>query len=265
MADRVLPGPVGDSTCINEAVCIHTRKIFDSCRDKDCIEDLRVYPTISSQNSINCAFSVRPHSAELLLVKVNVEEISFNRGYFTVDVTFFYRVTGETFPGNAKVTGLAIFDKRVMLFGSESSAKVFSSSPGDYITKKGNQPVAVVEAVDPINLGMKIVDTCCCHCDMHDCRDIPAPILAAFGEDLLFGEPSRALFATLGQFSIIRLERDTQLVIPVYDYCIPEKECVGSSEEDPCTLFSRINFPIDEFFPPTNIDNTEVFSSADCD
>lgn len=34
MADRVAPGPVEKSACIKEAVCIHTRKIFDSCRDK---------------------------------------------------------------------------------------------------------------------------------------------------------------------------------------------------------------------------------------
>ena len=34
------------STCrpedLREAVSIHTRKVTDSCRDKDCIEDLRV-------------------------------------------------------------------------------------------------------------------------------------------------------------------------------------------------------------------------------
>lgn len=35
MADKVLPGPVDEAACIKEAVCIHTRKIFDSCKDKD--------------------------------------------------------------------------------------------------------------------------------------------------------------------------------------------------------------------------------------
>ena len=70
MADRVAPGPVEKSACIKEAVCIHTRKIFDSCRDKDCVEDLRVYPTCDSQAYIDSAFSVRPRSAELLYVHV---------------------------------------------------------------------------------------------------------------------------------------------------------------------------------------------------
>ena len=44
MADRVVPGPVESSASIREAVCINTKKIFDSCRDKDCVDDLRVYP-----------------------------------------------------------------------------------------------------------------------------------------------------------------------------------------------------------------------------
>ena len=48
MPEKVAPGPVSDDRCIREAVCIHTKKIFDSCKDKDCIEDLRVYPTCGS-------------------------------------------------------------------------------------------------------------------------------------------------------------------------------------------------------------------------
>jgi hypothetical protein len=35
MPDKVMPGPVQDLNCIREAVCIHTKKIYDSCRDKD--------------------------------------------------------------------------------------------------------------------------------------------------------------------------------------------------------------------------------------
>ena len=55
MADRVVPGPVESSACIREAVCINTSKIFDSCRDKDCVDDLRVFPTVTSQSYIENA------------------------------------------------------------------------------------------------------------------------------------------------------------------------------------------------------------------
>ena len=37
------------------AMSIHTRKITDSCRDKDCIEDLRVYLTKGSQSLFESA------------------------------------------------------------------------------------------------------------------------------------------------------------------------------------------------------------------
>lgn len=145
MADRVLPGPVDSTACIREAVCVHTKKIFDSCRDKDCIEDLRVYPTVGSQTYIDNAFSVRPKSAELLYAEVNVEAITFNKGYYTVDVTYFYKITGETFPGGNLVTGLAIFDKRVMLCGGEGTVKTFSSDLCDCSCVDDGMPIAYVE------------------------------------------------------------------------------------------------------------------------
>ncbi len=250
---------MADSQECTEAVCIHTRKIYDSCRDKDCVEDLRVYLTASSQPYIEGAFSVRPSSATLLYADVDVDEISFNRGYYTVDVTYFYQVTGTTFPGENTVTGLCVFNKRVMLFGSEGSAKIYASdgSSADAAT----QPIAVVECVDPIILNMKLAETCPTGL-VGDMRDIPAAILARFGEDLVLNDTSRILLATLGQFSIIRLERDTQLVVPVHDYCLPDKECISNSEDDPCTMFSRIRFPVEEFFPPDTISAAEDYRAV---
>ena len=73
MPEKVMPGPVEDSCGIREAVCIHTRKIFDSCRDKDCIEDLRFYPKLQCVDIINRALSVKGGSAKLLYVYVDVE------------------------------------------------------------------------------------------------------------------------------------------------------------------------------------------------
>ena len=61
------------------------------------------------------------------------------------------------------------------------------------------------------------------------------------------------LFVTLGQFSIIRLERDIQLLMPAYDICLPRRDCSNSNiggETDPCEAFSNFEFPIDAFFPP---------------
>ena len=250
MADMVLPGPVENSEhCRCKNVNIHTMKISDACKDKDCIEDLVVYPSASSQAILESAFSVRPTHAELIYADVNVEEINFNRGYYTVDVSYFYKVVGEAFPGGRKICGLAVFDKRVILFGSEGGVKTFSSCG---CTTACGKPIAVVEAVDPIALNMRIVEGGHEKCD-NDHRSIPSHIKELMGEDVVLGHTCKKLTVTLGQFSMIRLERDTQLSLDDFEYFIPSKDCVCSGGDDPCTLFSRVDFPTDEFFPPDSI------------
>lgn len=235
--------------CINENVCIHTNKIFDSCMDKDCIEDLRVILCPSSQSVVENAISIRPKSALLLNADVRVDEINFNKGCYAVDVTYFYKITGEAFPGERTVTGLAIFEKRVILYGGVGGSKTFSSDKKGCKMNRTTLPTAVVEAVDPLPLSMRITD--CPICDGADAepRDIPEEITDFFEGGLITGPCGKNLYVTLGQFSIIRLERDTQLLIPIIDYCMPDKECAGS-EDDPCALFASIPFPVDDFFPP---------------
>ncbi len=261
MADKVLPGPVAGSGCNTSCVNIHTSKILDACRDKDCIDDLRVYPTIGSQAVIDSAFSVRPDSAELIYADVNVDAISFNRGYYTVDVTYFYLVTGETFPGGIPVRGLAVFDKRVILYGSEGGVKTFRSgcSLAD-AAGCGGDPVAVVEAVDPIALNLRIAAPPASETpDEPALRSVPSEIVQRIGEELNLGAGGKRLYVTLGQFSIIRLERDYQLSLGSAENFVPARECVGNSDDDPCTLFSRVRFPVEEFFPPDTLPCSECY------
>lgn len=266
MPENGMPGPVCDLSSVRESVCIHTRKIFDSCRDKDCVEDLRFYPTASAMELLSGCQMVRGGTAELLYVYTDVEPVTFNRGFYSIDMRFFYRVTlqvGTGTPRCAGAEGLCVFDKRCILFGSEGSAKIFSSDtvideldiPGRMRT---NLPTAVVEAVDPIVLDARIMDCCCkrdCDCDL---CEIPTFVGDCFGGELSSGDDSRRIYVTLGQFSIVRLERDTQLLVPVYDYCMPDKECAcGDGCEDPCALFRNISFPVGEFFPPNTVKRPE--------
>lgn len=264
--------------------------------DRDCIEDLRFYPTQGSQSVIDRATSIRSGNAELLHVQIDVEPTGFNRGFYSVDIRYFYRITAEAFVGAARpieITGLAIFDKRVLLFGGEGTAKVFSSEchlddMDEHTIRNCNLPYAVVEVVDPIVLGIRLFDPsdscnpCCQPCipccppqncgDCHpvsecECFDIPPCISSCFGADLCFHHDRKRVFVTLGQFSIIRMERDSQLLIPVYDYCLPTKECVGvggSTEEDPCELFRQVKFPVDEFFPPSSPDTSGGSCGCGC-
>ena len=271
MPENVMPGPVCDLGNVREAVCIHTRKIFDSCRDKDCVEDLRFYPTAAAQEVLSTSQMIKGGTAELLYVYTDVEPVTFNRGFYSVDMRFYYRVTLQVCTGTPRYTeveGLCVFDKRAILFGSEGSAKIFSSKfrsgePDIPMLRRSNLPEAVVEAVDPIVLDARLVESGCsrrdCDCDL---CEVPPAISQCFGGELCGGDEGRRIYITLGQFSIVRLERDSQLLVPVYDYCMPEKECSCGSTDDPCSLFRNINFPVGEFFPPNTVALPEDYEEA---
>nr|WP_297172378.1 hypothetical protein [uncultured Agathobaculum sp.] len=273
MADKVCcPGPICGSNNNNaaaggfrEAVCVHTKKVYDSCRSKECLRDIRVYLCRDAQELINAGgiASVKPRTAELLCVRIDVERVQFNRGFYTVDIRFFYRIESEVscVVGRPRIIdGLAVFDKRVILFGGEGGARIFSSQFVEdgsdvQLCPDSNKPTAVVEVVDPILLDARIVEpetscNCCC-CALHE---VPRSICSCFGgDDLVLSNDGYQLFVTLGQFSIIRLERDIQLLMPAYDICLPRRDCSNSGvggEQDPCEIFANFEFPIDEFFPP---------------
>lgn len=242
---------------IRQALAIHTRKITDSCRDKDCIEDLRVYLTRSSQQTLDTAAGARVRCADLIYTYIDVEPVAFDRNHYCIDATFFYRVLADATVGNSRpaaLYGLAVFNKRAVLCGEDSPAHIFRSDtrlcePDGPTLASTNRPTAVVEVLDPMVLSSRVKDVCECTCA--DTVQIPAAISQMFDEELVLSGEKRRLYVTLGQFSIIRLERDAQLVVPVLDYAIPTKECCESPGcgEDPCEMFSKIPFPANRFAP----------------
>ena len=242
---------------LREAMCIHTKKITDSCRDKDCIEDLRVYLTRCSQGILDNAATAKVRCADLIYTYIDVEPVAFDRNHYCIDVTFYYRILADAIIGNSRpaaLSGLAVFSKRAVLCGEESCAKIFTSDtrlgePDGLSRYSANLPTAVVEVLDPMVLSSKVRDVC----DCKECSlvQIPQRILEVFDEELVLSGESRRLYVSLGQFSIIRLERDAQLVVPVVDYSLPTKECCDNpgAGEDPCEMFARIPFPAERFAP----------------
>ena len=258
MSDQCQDTVRSDSSDLRQTMSIHTRKITDSCRDKDCIEDLRVYLTCGSQQLLDTAANVRVRSAELIHTYIDVETVAFDRNHYCIDITFYYRVLADAVVGSCRPTtlyGLAVFSKRAVLCGEDSRAHIFRSdtrlgSPDGHTICAANRPTAVVEVLDPMVLGSKIRDVGECASDTVTAQ-IPQGICSVFDEELVLSGGQRRLFVTLGQFSIVRLERDAQLIVPVMDYSIPTKECCDSPgcAEDPCELFSRIPFPAAQFTP----------------
>lgn len=142
-----------DPQDLQQAMSIHTRKITDSCRDKDCIEDLRVYLTKGSQALLDSCASAKVRCAELLYTYIDVEPVAFDRNHYCIDVTFYYRVLADATIGNSRpaaLYGLAVFTKRAVLCGEDSRAHIYRSDTrlceADGPTlRSANRPTAVVE------------------------------------------------------------------------------------------------------------------------
>ena len=133
MADsKVTPITAAGSNSFKEAVCIDAGRIYDSCSDKDCVEGVEVFFTDCGQAVIEQANSVKCKSIEVLNVLLDVEPVLFNRGFYSVDMTFFFCVKLETYTSPlapcVNVTGLAVHNKKVILYGSEGNVRTFCSS-----------------------------------------------------------------------------------------------------------------------------------------
>ncbi len=251
-----------ENSCVqnyDEEICVNVQKIYDTCKDKDCLSDMRVYLSSGDQTLIDNAVNIRARRSELVWTDVNLEEVPFNKGFYGVDMMFYFKTDFEVYTGTSRPTiveGLSYFNKKVILYGSEGSTTTFSSSCNNACnpacTRLGNLPIAEVEVVDPIVLNTRIVNPSCnCCCSDYDTLNLPDCVAALFPDGLI-DTANRKLVVSLGLFSVVRIVRDVQVKIPAAKFSLPEKECTGPSEEEPCNFFEKLNFPTNEFFPPEN-------------
>lgn len=255
---------------IPEPICIDARRIYDSCGDKDCMSDLPVLVSTESQTLIDNAANVRLRGADVIDVLIDIEPVPFNRGFYSIDITYYFGVTLDVYSAQntpaQQVPGLCISDKKVILYGSEGSVRVFSSDMAveDYDAQNASfrsLPTANVQVAKPIALAVDVQNTPVPAPRMN--YNIPDSALQWIGGDVSEGGTREAL-ATLGVFSIVQLLRSVQMLIPSYDFCIPEKRCEGSTDS-PCDMFARLEFPTDEFFPPNVADPLTDSVGCSCD
>ncbi len=242
----------------NGTVCIDTKRILDSCRDRDCFEDTRVYLTCTGEEILTNSSNVRTRTAKLLWAYVGVDEVPFNCGFFRITVRYYIEVEFEACMGvgrSQSFKGLAVLQKEVILYGGEGRAITFTSTPGtNYCdicnVKTGtNDPVAVVETVEPIVLGTRVSDcNCPCPCGGTEYAELPEGVRNSIGEELVLNSNGPRLLVSFGVFSVIRMERPAQLLIHATDYSVPDKECNDATNNDnPCALFRTIAFPTSQF------------------
>ncbi len=253
----------GASSGGRETVCIDTYRVLDSCRDKDCYENARVYLSCAGQELINrLNGGVRVVCAKLLWTYISVEPIQFNRGFYQIGARFYVQLRFEACVGGGRSQeffGITVLEKKVVLYGGEGSVNIYRSIPGaDFCNpwqgsaRSTNLPIGVIEAVEPVVLGLKIEEPCnecnsTCYCACA-CEDIPCDLLDQNGlEALVDPEGGSRLYVSLGLFSVFRIERPAQYLVSGTEYCVPEKQCVGNEPDNPCALFRSMAFPSGEF------------------
>ncbi len=263
-----------------DMVCIDTYRVLDSCRDKDCFEDVRVYLTDCGQQIIDRTGVVRAKSGNVVWSCINIDTVPFNRGFYQLFIKIYVKIQFEACigPGNIQeFDGVAVVEKKVILFGGEGNVSVFKSelsqsgfcscgsNNGGRASQSNTLPVAVLEIVDPIILNTRIAEPgkpcrCCCCCTVDE---IPDCVCAKLSNDLTDDSNSNILLVSLGFFSIVRIERPAQYLVNAVEYTVPEKECVLPAVEDPCSLFKQMAFPVSEFGHQSS--HRSVVSGGDSD
>lgn len=257
------------SSACGESVIIDTSHVFDSCRDRDCFENVAVFLTPDGQELIERTTNIRVVNACIIASNITVDPVKFNRGFFEVTVRFYVKLELEACVCLGRPSGffgLAVVEKSVILFGSEGNVNVFRSNNGisSFCDKpnlcecSSNLPTAVVEVVDPIVLDVSVRE---CRCQnlfrCCSCSDVPETVLGCLCDNFTFNEDGRHLVVSLGFFSVIRIERPAQYLINATEYNVPNKECFSTDDStSPCEAFRNMDFPVTEF-QPVNLCNVE--------
>ena len=248
-----------------QSFCVDVDRVYDSCGDKDCLSELRVFFTSCNQEIIDNANSVRIREANILNTVVNVEPVTYHKGFYAVDMTFYFEIVLDvcscsgTSPST--VNGLSVFCKRVILYGGEGKVGVFTSEDSNSCVKPDciSLPVAKVQVAQPMALTACLTE---CRSPWMPSANIPECVLNYFGGDIIPPQ-NRSVLATVGVFTIVQLKRNVQILIPAYDFCVPDKECVTSTD-NPCDMFSKVEFPMEQFFPP-NLADSDCGKTDNCD
>jgi hypothetical protein len=234
--------------------CIIALKVYDSCRQQDCLTNAQVGPARSAEcirigdEQINEGAVITPPSnaAAVTIDKLKIKKIiivdkqpnSFRNGFWDIDLkyVFEYRLTFREADGCpiGSIRANSIFNRKVTLFGSIGSDLVISTDlfAGNHSSNTLDaDPFILVEAKGvALNAEIKYVSRRVSHCD-----------------DDVSPEPS-SVNVTIGLFAIVKLFRIVNLTVESRGFCIAEEG--GCEETDPCDFFDSLSFPMDVFAPP---------------
>lgn len=232
--------------------CIIALKVYDACRQQDCLEGDLIGPARAAKCGTFCgdlhlepgeiikppetaaAVTVNNFAVEKVLV-ISKEPSPFRVGYWDIDLkyVFRYHLVFRNINGGELCTipAQSVFNKKVTLFGSITTDSLISTdffSTGGTSFDTNSQPFVLVEA-KAVPLSAKLAFNRCCSGDGIDNAD--------------------RVDVTIGLFTIIKLFRLVNLLVESKGFCIPEM-CEEVSSENACDFFDGLDFPMDIFAPP---------------
>ncbi len=243
--------------------CIDTYRVYDSCIGQECMRNLYLCLTDTAQAVVNQASGVRVKALSVVWAQILTEPIPFQSGYYNVTVRYYLKADCEACVGAGQpqdFSGLSCYTKNVILYGGEGNIFSFRSddqqsfcspAPGyDRINRNTNSPRVTVDVASPVALESTIVaddDPTIPAC----CQNVPEEIAALFDGDFHTGAAiTNCVFLTAGLFTTIRLSRPVLLKLENGSFYFPEKTADGViASSDPCTLFTSMPFPYNEFSP----------------
>ncbi len=248
--------------------CIIAQKIFDQLRFQKCLSPAIIGPAraargISNGTEAFCEGDVIVPPCNAVSVSIKNTSLSkidiiskkknpFRSSCWDVEVkyTFLYTLDFRNCESVCigTIEGTNSYNQKVTLFGgatgsSETEVTVASdlyqcfdeTAAGPFVSVEGTGVGLLAE--------LKYTNSCTCNYPCN-CGDTNM-------NDVSYGAPI-AVNVTLGLFSIIRMFRTTNLLIPTSGNCIPDEiRCV--SNPDPCDFFDKLEFPMEIFAPKTDV------------
>lgn len=233
--------------------CIVALKVYDQCRQQDCLTHSLIGParaaetvciggeTIHEGDIINPPNNAAAVTIERLRLKkviiVEKEPNAFRPGYWDIDLkyVFVYRLVFREADGEvigAPIKANSIFNKKVTLFGSIGTDLVISS---DLFCRESetldSDPFIFVEG-KAVALAAELKYQRNRFEGMED-----------------FSSQPNEVWVTIGLFTVIKLIRLVNLTVRSMGFCIPD-ECEDVSPLNPCEFFDSLEFPFEIFAPP---------------
>lgn len=261
-----------DSRRIREENII-SLKIYDSCRQQDCLTPADLGPARAAECVIigDCTINegdiiIPPiESASVNVDRLKVKRIvivdkeanTFKKGYWDIDLkyVFEYRLVFREADGCiiGSVKANSIFNRKLTLFGSEGSDLVISTdlfNTGNECGTLDAEPFIMIEAkAVALNSDLKYTHVKTPNKCIPSCSDdsMGSNFQPGFGCSTI--EVPMEVTVTLGLFSIVKLFRIVDLSVESRGFAIP-KECEELSPLSPCNYFDNLEFPMDLFAPP---------------